>query len=240
MGAIVANELRHVAIIMDGNGRWARSRGLERFLGHRKGTQATIDAVEAGVNLKLEHMTLYVFSSENWGRPSKEVEYLMGLLIEMVVKEIPDLMEKNVKLTVIGDMNRIPEKPRAKLQEAINITANNTGMQLNLAISYGARQEIVAAVKSIAAQVAAGEVKVEDIDENLFANNLYLKGAPDPDLIIRTGGEFRLSNYLLWQAAYSEFYVTDTLWPDFTKEEFLKAVEFFKTRERRFGKVLHE
>jgi len=236
----VANELRHVAIIMDGNGRWAKSRGLERFLGHRKGTQATIDAVEVGVNLNLEHMTLYVFSSENWGRPTKEVEYLMGLLIEMVIKEIPDLMEKNVKLKVIGDMNRIPEKPRAKLQEAIDVTANNSGMQLNLAISYGARQEIVAAVKSIAAQVAAGELKVEDIDETVFANNLYLKGAPDPDLIIRTGGEFRLSNYLLWQAAYSEFYVTDTLWPDFTKEEFLKAVEFFKTRERRFGKVLHE
>ncbi|MCQ2090207.1 MAG: isoprenyl transferase [Fibrobacter sp.] len=236
----MANELRHVAIIMDGNGRWAKSRGLERFLGHRKGTQATIDAVEVGVNLNLEHMTLYVFSSENWGRPTKEVEYLMGLLIEMVIKEIPDLMEKNVKLKVIGDMNRIPEKPRAKLQEAIDVTANNSGMQLNLAISYGARQEIVAAVKSIAAQVAAGELKVDEIDETVFANNLYLKGAPDPDLIIRTGGEFRLSNYLLWQAAYSEFYVTDTLWPDFTKEEFLKAVEFFKTRERRFGKVLHE
>lgn len=236
----MANELKHVAIIMDGNGRWAKSRGLERFLGHRKGTQATIDAVEVGVNLNLEHMTLYVFSSENWGRPTKEVEYLMGLLIEMVIKEIPDLMEKNVKLTVIGNMDRIPEKPRAKLQEAIDVTANNTGMQLNLAISYGARQEIVAAVKSIAAKVASGEVKLDDIDENLFANNLYLKGAPDPDLIIRTGGEFRLSNYLLWQAAYSEFYVTDTLWPDFTKEEFLKAVEFFKTRERRFGKVLHE
>lgn len=234
----MANELKHVAIIMDGNGRWAKSRGLERFLGHRKGTQATIDAVEVGVNLKLEHMTLYVFSSENWGRPTKEVEYLMGLLIEMVVKEIPDLMEKNVKLKVIGNMDRLPEKPRAKLQEAIDVTANNTGMQLNLAISYGARQEIVAAVKSIAAQVAAGEVKINDIDETVFANNLYLKGAPDPDLIIRTGGEFRLSNYLLWQAAYSEFYVTDTLWPDFTKEEFLKAVEFFKTRERRFGKVL--
>ena len=177
---------------MDGNGRWARSRGLERFLGHRKGTQATIDAVEVGVNLKLEHMTLYVFSSENWGRPSKEVDYLMNLLIEMVVKESPGLMEKNVKLKVIGNMERLPEKPRAK------------------------------------------------IDENVFARNLYLKGAPDPDLVIRTGGEFRLSNYLLWQAAYSEFYVTDTLWPDFTKEEFLKAVEFFKTRERRFGKVLHE
>ena len=184
----MANQLRHVAIIMDGNGRWARSRGLERFLGHRKGTQATIDAVEVGVNLKLEHMTLYVFSSENWGRPSKEVDYLMNLLIEMVVKEIPDLMEKNVKLTVIGN----------------------------------------------------GTLKIEDIDETVFAKNLYLKGAPDPDLVIRTGGEFRLSNYLLWQAAYSEFYVTDTLWPDFTKEEFLKAVEFFKTRERRFGKVLHE
>lgn len=236
----MSNQLRHVAIIMDGNGRWARSRGLERFLGHRKGTQATIDAVEVGVNLKLEQMTLYVFSSENWGRPSKEVDYLMNLLIEMVYKEVPDLMEKNVKLTVIGDMNRIPEKPRANLQMAIDKTANNTGMQLNLAISYGARQEIVGAVKSIATQVAEGKIKLDDINETLFAKNLYLKGAPDPDLIIRTGGEFRLSNYLLWQAAYSEFYVTDTLWPDFTKEEFLKAVEFFRTRERRFGKVLDE
>ncbi|MBR5692928.1 MAG: isoprenyl transferase [Fibrobacter sp.] len=236
----MANQLRHVAIIMDGNGRWARSRGLERFLGHRKGTQATIDAVEVGVNLKLEHMTLYVFSSENWGRPSKEVDYLMNLLIEMVVKEIPDLMEKNVKLKVIGNMERLPEKPRASLQSAIDKTAGNTGMQLNLAISYGGRLEIVDAAKSIAAQVAAGTLKIDEIDENVFARNLYLKGAPDPDLVIRTGGEFRLSNYLLWQAAYSEFYVTDTLWPDFTKEEFLKAVEFFKTRERRFGKVLHE
>lgn len=236
----MANQLRHVAIIMDGNGRWARSRGMERFLGHRKGTESTIDAVEVGVNLKLEHMTLYVFSSENWGRPSKEVDYLMNLLIEMVVKEIPDLMEKNVKLIVIGDMNRLPEKPRASLQSAIDITANNTGMQLNLAISYGGRLEIVDAVKSIAKDVAAGKISVDDIDETLFAKSLYLKGAPDPDLIIRTGGEFRLSNYLLWQAAYSEFYVTDTLWPDFTKEEFLKAVEFFKTRERRFGKVLDE
>lgn len=225
---------------MDGNGRWAKSRGMERFFGHRKGTESTIDAVEMGVNLKLEHMTLYVFSSENWGRPSKEVDYLMNLLIEMVVKEIPDLMEKNVKLTVIGNMDRIPEKPRASLQSAIDITANNTGMQLNLAISYGGRQEIVGAVKSIAAQVAAGSLSVDDIDETLFAKNLYLKGAPDPDLIIRTGGEFRLSNYLLWQAAYSEFYVTDTLWPDFTKDEFMQAVEFFNTRERRFGKVLHE
>ena len=156
------------------------------------------------------------------------------------MKEIPDLMEKNVKLKVIGNMERLPEKPRASLQSAIDKTAGNTGMQLNLAISYGGRLEIVDAAKSIAAQVAAGTLKIDEIDENVFARNLYLKGAPDPDLVIRTGGEFRLSNYLLWQAAYSEFYVTDTLWPDFTKEEFLKAVEFFKTRERRFGKVLHE
>lgn len=236
----MANQLRHIAIIMDGNGRWARKRGFERFLGHRKGTESTIDAVEVGVNLKLEHMTLYVFSSENWGRPAKEVDYLMNLLIEMVYKEIPDLMEKNVKLVVIGNMDRLPEKPRENLQMAIDKTANNTGMQLNLAISYGGRQEIVEATRALAAQVAAGTLKVEEIDENLFAKNLYLKGAPDPDLVIRTGGEFRLSNYLLWQAAYSEFYVTDTLWPDFTKEEFMKAVEFYKTRERRFGKVLHE
>ena len=199
---------------MDGNGRWARSRGLERFLGHRKGTESTIDAVEMGVNLKLEHMTLYVFSSENWGRPSKEVDYLMNLLIEMVYKEIPDLMEKNVKLIVIGDISRLPEKPRANLQMAIDKTANNTGMQLNLAISYGGRQEIVEAAKHIAAEVAAGKLSIDEINDDVFAKQ--------------------------WQAAYSEFYVTDTLWPDFTKEEFMKAVEFYNTRERRFGKVLHE
>jgi undecaprenyl diphosphate synthase len=234
------NLLKHVAIIMDGNGRWAKSRGFERFLGHRRGTQATIDAVEVGVDLHLEHLTLYVFSSENWQRPSKEVDYLMNLLIEMVAKELPDLMTKNVKLVVIGNILRLPEGPRAKLQEAINKTSKNTGLQLNLAISYGGRLEIVDACKAIAKMVAAGELAIDAIDESVFSKNLYLKGAPDPDLVIRTGGEFRLSNYLLWQAAYSEFYVTETLWPDFTKEEFLKAVSLYSTRERRFGKVLHE
>lgn len=232
--------LKHVAIIMDGNGRWAKSRGLERFLGHRKGTQATIDAVKFGCDLRLEHLTLYVFSSENWLRPSKEVNYLMKLLVEMVHKELPDLMEKNVKLAVIGNMERLPEAPREQLRHAIDTTSKNSGMQLNLAISYGGRQEIVDACKAIAAQVAAETLSPEAIDESLFSKNLYLKGAPDPDLVIRTGGEFRLSNYLLWQAAYSEFYVTPTLWPDFTNEEFRKAVEFYNTRERRFGKVLDE
>jgi undecaprenyl diphosphate synthase len=164
----------------------------------------------------------------------------MNLLIEMVAKELPDLMTKNVKLVVIGNINRLPDGPRVKLQEAINKTSQNTGLQLNLAISYGGRLEIVDACKAIDAQVLAGELSLDDIDETVFSRNLYLKGAPDPDLVIRTGGEFRLSNYLLWQAAYSEFYVTDTLWPDFSKEEFLKAVSLFGTRERRFGKVLHE
>lgn len=236
----MVNQLRHVAIIMDGNGRWAKSRGFERFLGHRKGTQATIDAVGVGVDLHLEHLTLYVFSSENWQRPSKEVDYLMNLLIEMVAQELPDLMQKSVKLCVIGDMGRLPAAPRAKLEEAIVKTSGNTGMQLNLAISYGGRLEIVDACKSIASEVLQGKLSVDAIDETLFAKHLYLKGAPDPDLVIRTGGEFRLSNYLLWQAAYSEFYVTPTLWPDFTKEEFMKAVEFYRTRQRRFGKVIDE
>lgn len=225
---------------MDGNGRWAKSRGLERFLGHRKGTQATIDSVKIGCDLGLEHLTLYVFSSENWQRPSKEVDYLMKLLVEMVHQELPDLMEKNVKLVVIGNMNRLPQAPREQLQHAIDATAQNSGMQLNLAISYGGRLEIVEACKALAKEVREGKLSPEAIDEDLFAKHLYLKGAPDPDLVIRTGGEFRLSNYLLWQAAYSEFYVTPTLWPDFTEEEFRKAVDFFHSRVRRFGKVLDE
>lgn len=225
---------------MDGNGRWAKRQGFERFFGHRKGTQATIDAVGVGVDLNLEHLTLYVFSSENWGRPSKEVDYLMKLLVEMVEQELPNLMEKKVKLKVIGDIERLPKDPRFKLEQAVKQTINNDGMQLNLAISYGGRLEIVDACKKIASQVTAGTLSIEDINEEVFSKNLYLEGAPDPDLVIRTGGEFRLSNYLLWQAAYSEFYVSDTLWPDFTKKEFLSAVEFYQTRDRRFGKVISE
>ncbi|MDR1759410.1 MAG: isoprenyl transferase [Fibrobacter sp.] len=234
------NQLKHVAIIMDGNGRWAKKRGFERFLGHRRGTESTIDAVNVGVELGLEHLTLYVFSSENWQRPGKEVNYLMNLLIEMVAQELPHLMEKNVKLVVIGNIGRLPEAPREKLEEAIRQTSANSGMQLNLAISYGGRAEIVDACKQIAAEVLAGEASVDSIDETFFSRHLYLKGAPDPDLVIRTGGEFRLSNYLLWQAAYSEFYVTDVLWPDFTPADFRRAVDFYQTRERRFGKVIHE
>ena len=230
-------KLKHIAVIMDGNGRWAKSRGLERFLGHRQGTKATVATVEAGVDLGLEHLTLFVFSSENWQRPKIEVEYLMGLLVEMVAQELPHLMEKNVKLHVIGNLSKLPEKPRKKLQEAIDKTSQNNGMQLNLAISYGGRMEIVNAAREIAEMVKKSELNLENLDEAEFAKHLYLRGAPDPDLVIRTGGEYRLSNYLLWQAAYSEFFVSDVLWPDFTKEDFAKAIEFYNTRQRRFGRV---
>jgi len=230
--------LKHVAVIMDGNGRWAKSKGLERFLGHRHGTRATVAVVEAGVELGLEHLTLFVFSSENWQRPTKEVEYLMNLLVEMIAQEVPKLMENNVKMSVIGNMSKLPETPRQKLVEAVEQTSKNSGMQLNLAISYGGRAEIVDAARAIADAAKSGKLNPETLNEEEFAKYLYLKGAPDPDLIIRTGGEYRLSNYLLWQAAYSEFFVSDVLWPNFTKEDFAKAIEFYNTRQRRFGRVL--
>jgi len=236
----MAQQLKHIAVIMDGNGRWAKTRGFERFFGHRHGVRATVATVEAGTDLGLEHLTLFVFSSENWQRPRMEVDYLMGLLVEMVEQELPHLMERKVRLRVIGNMDRLPEKPRRKLQEAIDKTSVNIGMQLNLAISYGGRREIVDAARTLAEKASRGELDPASIDETLFAQNLYLQGAPDPDLVIRTGGEYRLSNYLLWQAAYSEFYVTDVLWPDFSKEDFAKAIEFYKTRQRRFGKVIDE
>ncbi len=230
--------LKHIAVIMDGNGRWAKSKGLERFLGHRQGTRATVAVVEAGVELGLEHLTLFVFSSENWQRPKREVEYLMNLLVEMVAQEVPNLMKNNVKLYVIGNLNKLPETPRQKLLEAVEQTSQNSGMQLNLAISYGGRMEIVDATREIAELVKKGELNPETLDEAEFAKHLYLRGAPDPDLVIRTGGEYRLSNYLLWQAAYSEFFVSDVLWPNFTKEDFAKAIKFYNTRQRRFGKVV--
>ena len=230
--------LKHIAVIMDGNGRWARSRNLERFLGHRQGTKATVATIEASVDLGLEFLTLFVFSSENWQRPKIEVEYLMNLLVEMVDQELPHLMEKNVKLKVIGNLKKLPEKSRKKLEEAIEKTSQNSGMQLNLAISYSGRMEIVDAAREIAELAKKGELNTEALDETEFAKHLYLRGTPDPDLVIRTGREYRLSNYLLWQTAYSEFFISDVLWPNFTKEDFAKAIEFYNTRQRRFGKVL--
>lgn len=231
---------RHVAIIMDGNGRWAKSRGLPRVMGHRQGTKATREVVNLAGKWGIEFLTLYVFSSENWQRPPKEVSFLMSLLVEMLDIEIENLHKNNVKLKALGSMDRLPDAARKKLEWGIDYTSKNTGLQLNLAISYGGRQEIVNAAKQIAFQLKSGVITEDQIDETLFSNSLYLPEVPDPELMIRTGGEFRISNYLLWQAAYSEVYVSDFLWPDFNEAEFQSALQFYAARERRFGKVLEE
>jgi undecaprenyl diphosphate synthase len=231
---------KHIAVIMDGNGRWAKSKGFPRVFGHRSGTKATVEIVDACGKLGVKFLTLYVFSSENWQRPPKEVSFLMTLLVEMMDQEINHLMAENVKLVIIGDMGKLPERARKKLQEGIIQTSKNTGLQLNLAVSYGGRQEIVHATQKLAEQVLKGEISPESITESLFSQMLYLPEVPDPELMIRTGGEFRISNYLLWQLAYSEIYVTDVLWPDFHSNELDKAIEFYQKRQRRFGKVIDE
>jgi undecaprenyl diphosphate synthase len=229
---------KHIAIIMDGNGRWAKARLMPRVMGHHAGTRATKRIVLACGDLGIQYLTIYVFSSENWERPFTEVDALMNLLVEMIHKEIDDLMANNVRVKAIGNLNRLPEKARKELQWGIERTASNTGLQLNLAISYGGREEIVDACKSIATQVAAGKLKPDAIDEALFQNHLYQPDVPDPELLIRTGGDMRISNYLLWQIAYTELFVTDKLWPDFNREGLVEAIEAYCQRERRFGKVL--
>ncbi len=229
---------KHIAVIMDGNGRWAKSRLMPRVMGHHAGTRATKRIVLACGDLGVKYLTIYVFSSENWERPFTEVDALMNLLVEMIHKEIDDLMANNVRIKAIGNLNRLPEKARKELLWGMERTANNTGLQLNLAISYGGREEIVDACKSIAIDVAAGKLKPEAIDEAAFRGHLYQPDVPDPELLIRTGGDMRVSNYLLWQIAYTELYVTDTLWPDFNRDGLLEAIDAYYQRERRFGKVL--
>jgi undecaprenyl diphosphate synthase len=228
---------RHIAIIMDGNGRWAQKRGLPRVFGHRAGTDAARRVVRACGDLGVEVLTLYTFSSENWKRPSFEVNALMGLLVEMVHKEIKELNKNNVRLITTGQTDRLPEKTLQELQWGCKETEKNTGLKLNLAISYGARMEIVEAARSLARQAAAGTLKPEDINEELFSRNLWTAGLPDPELLIRPGGEFRVSNFMLWQIAYAELYVTPTLWPDFNEDELKEAIKNFQSRERRFGEV---
>jgi undecaprenyl diphosphate synthase len=226
---------------MDGNGRWARKQGLERILGHRKGTNATVSLVDRCLELGVEYLTLYVFSSENWDRPAGEVHFLIEeLLVQMMHQELSHLQEKEVRLQILGDLNQLPEQPRSVLEDGMQKTAGNSRMQLNLAISYGGRQELTHAMQKIAAKVAAGELAPESIREETLAQHLYQPEVPDPELMIRTGGEQRISNYLLWQLAYSEFYFTDVLWPDFDAAELDKALQFFGQRQRRFGKVLDE
>lgn len=227
----------HIGIIMDGNGRWARQRGLLRSAGHRAGTDATREIVRVCGELGVSYLTIYVFSAENWGRPITEVSRLMDLLVEMTKKEINNLNANNVRLQAIGDLTRLPSKTRNALITGIEKTKDNSGLTLNLAISYGGRSEIVRAARLFAKEAVKKPSMIDSLDEDTFSRYLFTAQIPDPELIIRTGGDIRISNFLLWQSAYSELYVTDTLWPDFNKESLIAAIEDFNNRDRRFGKV---
>jgi len=228
---------RHIAVIMDGNGRWAKGKGKLRVFGHHNGVLSVRDIVESAGELGVEYLTLYTFSAENWNRPTFEVNAIMELLISTINKEIKKLMENNVRLNAIGDIDQLPGKCHRELENAINKTSANTGLVLTLALSYSSRNEIVHAAKALAAKVQAGEIKPEEIDETMFENNLYTGGMPNPELLIRTSGEYRISNYMLWQIAYAELYFTAKLWPDFRREDLYEAILDYQKRERRFGKT---
>ena len=233
-----ANLPEHIAIIMDGNGRWAKQRSLPRFAGHREGINSVREITRICGEIGIKHLTLYTFSKENWARPQTEVSALMKLLLTSIRKEIKNLHENNVRLTTIGAFQDLPKSARKGIEEGIEITKNNTGLNLNLALSYGSRQEIMQAIQQIAKMVDLDKLKIDNINQEYFENLLYTNKIPDPDLLIRTGGEFRVSNFLLWQIAYTEIYVTNTYWPAFREEELLEAIADFQSRERRFGKVV--
>ena len=225
----------HVAIIMDGNGRWAKKRNMPRVKGHYEGMQTVKKITKYASKLGIQYLTLYAFSTENWARPKEEVSYLMDLPEKMFTSFMPELMENNVKVEVIGVVEKLPENTRKAVEDAIEQTKNNTGLKLIFALNYGSKDEIVIAVKRIAQGAANNEYKVEEIDEQLISDNLFTKDTPDPDLLIRTSGEQRISNFLLWQIAYSEFIFTKVAWPDFVEEEFYKALLEYQSRDRRFG-----
>ncbi len=226
---------QHVAVIMDGNGRWAARRGLPKIEGHRAGIKAAEETMKAAGDLGVKVLTLYTFSTENWKRPKAEVSALFGLLEHYLESEGDKLLKNNIRFQIIGRLRELPDSLRKKLETQIEKTKNNTGIILNLALNYGGRQEIVDAVRNIAKDAHEGKLAPGDIDEKLFADHLYTKDLPDPDLVIRTSGEFRVSNFLLWQIAYSEICVVEKLWPDFGKEDFKKCVSSYQARERRFG-----
>jgi undecaprenyl diphosphate synthase len=227
----------HVAVIMDGNGRWAKERGLERVYGHIEGKNSLTEVTETAAEIGIKFLTVYAFSTENWNRPQAEVDALMELLIKAVEQETDKFMHNNVRLTAIGDLSRLPQKAHASLMGCIEKTSENSGLTLVVALSYSSRWEILNAVNRIVEEVKKGKDIPYYIDENIFSQYLTTNGIPDPDLIIRTSGERRISNFLLWQSAYSEFYFTDTLWPDFRRKEFLLAMDDYQKRVRRFGKT---
>ncbi len=227
----------HVSIIMDGNGRWATARGLDRSQGHVAGVDSLREAVTTSVRLGLDALSVYAFSTENWKRPQKEVNLLMHLFATTLVHELPLFHQENVRLRFFGDIDALPEETRLVFQKGLDETADHDGMTFALAVNYGSRAEIARAARELAAEVAAGERELDSIDADAVSGHLYTQGLPDPDLLIRTSGELRLSNYLLWQLAYSEFYVTSTLWPDFSRWDMLRAVKSYQSRDRRFGGV---
>ena len=227
----------HVSIIMDGNGRWATARGLDRTEGHKAGVLSLREAVTTSVRLGLDVLSVYAFSTENWKRPQREVDLLMRLFAETLLKELPLFHQENVKLRFFGDLEALPEKTRKTFQRGLDETAQNTGMTFALAVNYGSRAELTRAAVLLAHQIAEGTVSADSVTPADFEKNLYTAGLSDPDLLIRTSGELRLSNYLLWQLAYSELYVTQTYWPDFSKWDFLRAIKDYQSRERRFGGV---
>ncbi|MBQ7996384.1 MAG: isoprenyl transferase [Paludibacteraceae bacterium] len=228
---------RHIAIIMDGNGRWAKKQGLARMFGHKQGVETVHNITVAATELGIGYLTLYTFSTENWNRPKEEVDALMNLLVDTIVKETPTLMENNVRLQTIGDIDRLPEITKQKFLGCINQTSRNTGLTMVIALSYSARWEITHAMQEAVKQAQAGALRAEDVNEQFVSSLMTTREMPDPDLLIRTSGEYRISNFLLWQLAYSELYFTDCLWPEFSKEEFYKAIIDYQKRERRFGKT---
>ncbi|HIP40774.1 MAG TPA: isoprenyl transferase [Desulfocapsa sulfexigens] len=228
---------RHVAIIMDGNGRWAKQQNKPRLYGHKVGVDSVQAIVECAAEWGVEVLTLYAFSTENWKRPADEVGGLMGLLKNYLQKELSRMLKNNIRLTCIGDVEKLPKDVHKVLKNTISDTSKNDKLTLNLALSYGGRSEMIRAVRMIAAEVKSGDIKTDDIDEKLIDSHLYTAGLPDPDLLIRTGGEARLSNFLLWQASYAEIYFTDAMWPEFREEAFASAIAEYQRRERRFGKT---
>jgi undecaprenyl diphosphate synthase len=229
---------QHIAVIMDGNGRWAKKKGAARIFGHRNAVKSVKEITEACGELGIRFLTLYAFSTENWGRPKEEVDGLMELLVNTLQKEINSLLENRVKLKVIGEVNSLPKICQMNLLKAVETTKNNTGLTLLLALSYSGRMEIVKAVRKIAEQVKKGIINPSQVSQQLIEENLETNGIPDPELLIRTSGEMRISNFLLWQIAYTELYITSKLWPDFRKEDLYEAICAYQRRERRFGKVL--
>ncbi len=225
----------HVAIIMDGNGRWAQKRKLPRLAGHNAGMQAMTEIVRASSNIGIKHLTVYAFSTENWKRSEEEVSGIFKLLIVYVEKKLKELCKENVRLTVIGDYTALPEAAVKSLEKALEDTKNNTGLNFNIALNYGSRNEILRAAKDMARDIMAGKLDIDAVTEEDFSDRMFTKGMPDPDLVIRTSGEERLSNYLLWQSAYSELVFSDVLWPDFTVSEYKKMLKVYESRNRRFG-----